>query len=191
MKLCKMLLAVLGATALLGALVGTASAGRFSVSEQRVTSTYSRVSFSGGFGTTVCDVTLEGSLHSRTINKVRVLIGYITGGNTGNCIAGTSTILRERLPFHIQYASFVGTLPDITSIVTNVIGAAFRIREPGGFECLVTSSSTNPTTGTYNLEAGGRISTIRIGGSVPCGIFTGTLNGTSNSITPSVSIRLI
>lgn len=191
MKLCKMLLAVVGATVLLGALVGTATARQFQLSETRSTATFPRVEFRGGFQTTRCNVTLEGSFHSRTLSKVaESLIGYINRASVGGCEAGTATILTETLPWHVRYTSFAGALPNITAISTKVVGTAFRIREPFGIECLSRSTVEAPTTGTYNREAGGRITNAVIGGTIPCGSFTGTLSGTSNSIS-AITVTLI
>jgi hypothetical protein len=132
MKLSKLLLAVVGATVLLGALVSSASAGRLSNSSTTLRATWARMDFTGGFGTVECEVTLEGSLHSRTIAKVaRALIGNITAASVSSpCRRGGATILRETLPWHVTYNSFAGTLPNITNILTDVVGASFRIREP-------------------------------------------------------------
>jgi len=193
MRLCKMLLAVLGATALLGALVGSASARNLSVTETTSTATFARVEFRGGFGTTRCNVTLTQVLHSRTMPKVlESLMGLITDARVGGCEAGSATILTATLPWHVRYAGFLGELPNFEAILTKVVGSAFRIREPLGIECLATSSASSPSTGRFNREAGGRISTAVIGGTVPttCGR-NGTLSGTSNSITPAVTVTLI
>jgi hypothetical protein len=64
-----------------------------------------------------CRLTLEGSLHARTMAKVAgSLIGYITRVRTGQCTVGT-TLLTETLPWHVRYESFSGTLPNITLLV--------------------------------------------------------------------------
>jgi hypothetical protein len=132
------------AAVLLGALVGTASAGRLSLSSQTIRMTWASLTFSGGFGTVRCAVTMEGSFHSRTIAKTREsLIGYITNARISHpCSAGaawahsgeTNEVLggtvSNRLPWHIRYASFTGTLPNITSMNVEVVGIAYLIREP-------------------------------------------------------------
>jgi len=184
MKLFKLLLAVAGATVLLGALVSTASATRLSSSSQTLRATFARVDFSGGFGTTECAVTLEGSLHSRTIAKVAgSLIGFITRAIVAErCIRGSATILTASLPWHVRYASFTGTLPNITRLNTTVTGAQFNVREPVfGVACL---ASGGTATGVYNREAGGALTSAVIGGESPtsCGI-NGALNGTSTALT--------
>jgi hypothetical protein len=191
MKLCKLLLAVVSATALFGALVGTASAGRFNATEQRITATFSRVEFTGGFATARCELTLAASIHSRTLPKVlETLIGYVTGASVGGCERGSATVLTGTLPWHMRYTGFTGTLPTISAISSKVIVAAFRIREPAGFECLFTTLPERPMTFTWNLTSG-IVSTIRLGGTIPCGITNLTLVGTDNGISPSTSIRLI
>jgi hypothetical protein len=196
MKICKLALAVAGATVLLGALVSSASAGRLSASTQSIRATWSRMDFTGIFGTTECEVTLSGSLHSRTIAKVvGSLIGYINRAEVRSpCIRGEATILRETLPWHVQYDGFTGTLPNITAIRTRIVLAGFRIRV---FEssCLARTSSTQPATGTFNRETGtGRISSVTVGGRIrtgaECAGAEGTLSGTSHAVDP-LTITLI
>lgn len=173
MKLYKLLLAAVGATVLLGTLVSGASARQFEVNDQHIRALFSRVEFRAAFGTTVCHVTLEGSLHSRTLSKVaETLIGYITTAILGPCERGTATILTETLPWHVRYESFTGRLPEISSIRTRVVGAAFRVREPGGITCLSQSTATEPARGIYNIGAGGTITSAEIGGTIrtSCGV---------------------
>jgi hypothetical protein len=184
MKLSKLLLATVGAAVLLGALVSSASAGRLSSSSQTLRTAFRTVTFNGVFGDIRCSVTLEGSLHSRTIAKVAGnLIGYITSAVLGRCEEGRATILRETLPWHARYLSFAGTLPSITSIRINVIGASFRIQEPFA-GCLATSSTTSPAIGTFNREAGGVLTSAEIGGTLPtsCGI-EGSFSSTRDPVT--------
>jgi hypothetical protein len=195
MKYCKLLLAVVGASVLFGALASTASAGRLSSSSQRLLAGWSRMDFSGGFGTVECKVTLLGTMHSRTINKTAgALIGYITDAQiTRPCIRGEATIHSETLPWHVTYSSFAGTLPAITSFRTNVIGASFRIREPTfGATCTARTESGEPGIGTYNRNTGtGAITNAQVGGTIrtSCGT-SGSFSGTSNSI-DSITITLI
>jgi len=170
MKLGKLLIATLGAAVLLSALVSAASARSFSTSSQTLRSTFREVRFTLPFGVTNCQVTLEGSLHSRTIAKVvGSLIGFITRAILGPCSSGSATILTETLPWHTQYRAFTGTLPNITSLSVNVIGSSFRVREPGFVTCLARSTTTEPAIGTFNREAGGALTTSEIGGSIRTG----------------------
>ncbi len=185
MKLCKLLLAVVGATVLLGALVGTASARNLRSSSTTFRATWTSAEFAGGFGTARCNLTLEGTLRSATITKTaNGEIGSVTASTIGTCPQGSATILKETLPWRVQYASFTGTLPAISAIKTNVIGSAFQIREPTfGITCLAISSTTNPSTGTYNLNTTtGRVESVTLGGTVPtnCGA-SGTLSGRSST----------
>jgi len=170
MKYSKLLLAAIGATVLLGAFVSTASARNISTSNQFLRATFREVNFRLPFFTTRCQVTLEGSLHSRTIAKVvGSLIGYMTSARLGPCSSGSATILTETLPWHVRYAGFAGTLPAITSIRVNVINSSFRIREPFGITCLARSTATEPAIGTFNREAGGALTTAEIGGTIRTG----------------------
>jgi hypothetical protein len=183
-RLGKAIVAVGGAAVLLVALVGTASAGRLSTSSLSVKATWARLSYSGGFGTLECEVVVEGSFHARTIAKVAgALSGFITSASITRCARGGATVLRETLPWHVQYASFAGTLPNITSIGARVIGLAFRIREPTfGITCLSRSTTEAPGTITFSREAGGATTTAVAGGTIPCESFSGTLGGTSSSL---------
>jgi len=103
--------------ALMALSVSTAPARNMSVSNQSFRVTFNDLEFTAGEIRNDCRVTLEGSLHSRTMPKVEgTLIGYITRVQTGQCTVGT-TILTETLPWHISYLSFSGTLPEITTII--------------------------------------------------------------------------
>lgn len=194
MKLSKLLLAVVGATVLLGALVSSASAGRLSSSENRLTATWARMNFSGGLGTVECEVVLAGTLHSRSIVKtIGTLIGFITAANVSRCSRGGATVLRETLPWRMHYNGFGGSLPNISSIATTVLGSAFRIREPTfGITCLALTEAEEPATGLYNIS-GGAVVSATVGGEIEtsCGI-SGGLSGTSSSVSPTgVRITLI
>lgn len=184
MKLSKLLLATAAATVLLGALVGTASAGRISSSSQTLRASFSKVTFQLGGFPIECPVILEGSLHTRTMAKTAgALIGYITRADLSVC--GSATILRETLPWHVQYGSFNGTLPNISSINVNVIGASFAVRD-GLITCLARSTTgAGVAIGTFNREAGGALTTGTISGSaVPtsCGI-NGRLTSSNGPLT--------
>jgi len=193
MRLGKMIIALVGATMFFSVVVASASARNFSISERRLSATFARVEFSGGFGTIRCNITLSRTLHGGTIPKVlETLIGYMTAASVGGCEAGSATILSETLPWHLRYVGFLGRLPDIIGIIRRIVGWAMKIREPFGIECLSTSTAASPVTETMNREAGGRLTSLTLGGTVPtsCGI-NGTLRGTSNSVTPVPVITLI
>lgn len=191
MKLSKLLLAVVGATIVLGAFVSTAAAGRISLSGTIANASWTRLNFSGGFGTMECEIILNKTLHSRSFAKVRgSLMGFITAANITRCARGSATILRETLPWHVQYESFAGTLPNITSIRTVIVGLSFRIREPTfGIQCLLSSTVTEPFILAYSITAG-VLQSAAAGGTIRCGEFNGSLSGSSSSIT-RVTVTLI
>jgi hypothetical protein len=86
-----------------------------------------------GLGTDRCDLTLEGSFHSRTFPKTpELLIGYLTRVGTANCTL-TTTILTATLPWHVRYTGFSGALPDITAIRARIVGVAFSAGAFGFF----------------------------------------------------------
>lgn len=67
----RMWLALIGAAVALSATVGTASARNLSATSQTIRASWRELVFTSGTGgTTTCQVTLEGSLHSRTTAKV-------------------------------------------------------------------------------------------------------------------------
>jgi len=188
-RLGKPLLAVVGAAVLLGALVGAATAGRLSTSSQTLRATFASLEFAGAFGTTRCPVTVDGSFHSRTTSKVASsLVGQITRAVIGTCARGSATVLTETLPWHVRYASFSGTLPNISSIQATIVGVASRIREEvGGVACLSRTTVEEPATMRFNREAGGTVTSAVLGGTVRAGAecleVSASFIGTSNSLT--------
>jgi hypothetical protein len=187
MRLSRLLLATLGATALLGALVGHASARTLSTTSQTFRATFASLGLRTVFGEIRCGpVTLEGSLHASTMSKVAgALVGYVTRAAMGEeCAVGRATVLRETLPWHVRYAFFSGTLPNITSVSTNVIGFAFRYRE-SLISCLGTSTVEEPLVLSLRREVASRaLTTAELGGSIPsdCGSSFG-FSGASASLT--------
>jgi hypothetical protein len=200
MKRCSLLLACMSAVVLLGALVSTASARNIEMSSQVFRGQFREVRFVLPFGSTSCNVTLEGSAHSRSIAKVvGSLMGYVTRADLGPCSTGTATILRETLPWHVRYASFTGTLPNITSARGNIINVSARIREPGGVTCLARSTVTEPVAATLTIGAG-VVTGLSLGGSIrvgpECFGATGTLSSDTASPTvlnsaTRITVRLI
>lgn len=189
MRRMRALAATLATMIALAAMVGTSAASRLSNSSQTLRTTFARVNFAGGFGTVECAVTVEGSLHTRTVAKTAgALIGYITRAILGACARGSSTILQATLPWHVRYESFAGTLPAITRINTTVTGIGFQIREPTfGITCLSLATATD----SYTREAGGAITIVTLGGTSPtnCGI-EGTLSGTGNVTVLGAATRI-
>jgi hypothetical protein len=182
-KIGRAVFILIAATVLLGALVATTSAARLSSSSQTIRATFARINFAGGFGTTECPITLEGSFHSRTIVKTAgALAGYITRATLGRCLRGSGTILAATLPWHTRYQGFTGTLPNITKINATIAGAGWNIKEPVfAVECLAAGGILAVA---FNREAGGAVTTLEASGESPtsCGI-SGALSGSSNSLT--------
>jgi len=155
----KLALIGLGAALIMAAAVGSASAGRYSISHGELFQLrWSSLRFqSAGITEFECPVTLESSLHSRTITKtVGTLLGYITRASLGRCITGSGTILSETLPWHVQYGGFNESLPRPRPII-NIVGLALRMNNALTGACLLRTTAAQPlvviTEPTY--EAGG------------------------------------
>jgi hypothetical protein len=169
----KLGLAALTVCLLLSAAVGAASARNISLSSQSLRATWSRLEWEGGLGTPVrCQVTLEGSFHSRTIAKViGSLIGLFTRATvkTESCTNGKVTFppaLR-----HITWEGFAGTLPLIVLLKILLRLFPFSIERPGGLSpnCVYGNSTDRPflliglSSGTITSlvpEAGNRTSLV-------------------------------
>jgi hypothetical protein len=187
MRYRRSVLAALAAALVLGCAVNSASANRLSYSNQGFRITWSRLSFSDAAGGVVirCQVTLEGSFHSATLAKVvDAQVARITRASIGSCEEGHATILSASLPWAVTYQSFSGTLPSITGVRHELIGAAFSVEPGGGIVCLARTSSEFPAAGNANREAGGSITSlspdpelaIPVTGSPQCplfGVFSG------------------
>jgi hypothetical protein len=192
-KQSKVWLALLGATVAMGALVGTASARSLSTSNQSIRATWAAMEFSSpSTGVNVrCPVTLEGSLHSRTIAKVaNSLIGYITRAIVAepSCTGGSAKALTETLPWHVTYGSFAGTLPNITSIRTPVLRSSFNIIAVFFGIRITCTFRTSPINGTFNREGGGALTSVSVEGRELVGeggfgCERGNLAGTSSTLT--------
>jgi hypothetical protein len=175
MRLSKILLAALAAATVLALAVGSASANRLSVSESEFDIRWTTLTFSDNFfGATVrCPVTLLGRFHSRTITKTAgLLIGYIDharlgarGGSTETCTGGEATILTATLPWHVRYRSFTGTLPRITTVTLDLVGAAFRVNL-AGTACLVRTDATEPAGGVISLNEAGQATRLNPANSI-------------------------
>jgi hypothetical protein len=175
MKVSKLLLAVVVATVLVGALAASASARNFEVTWIN-SDLWTNVSFTGGFGVVECEIKLSGSIHARTIAKsVGSLIGYVTEGTVLRCARGGATIRQESLPWHRRYRSFSGTLPSITGLSETITGAEWQVREPFGISCTV-RRETSSTIRTYRIFAG-HFERAELSGRSPCSGIEGTLSG--------------
>lgn len=200
----KLLLAGLAATLLLSFAVSNASARRIAGNGERIYLIWNSLEFRGTvFGAQVvvrCPVTLLGSFHSKTISKVSGrLIGYISHATVheASCVGGTGRALTERLPWHIQYVSFAGTLPAISEVRLSLVGATFQITA-SGVSCLYTTTQARPAFGRATVEARGNITGVAAEGSIggapfPCpepGRFEGTASARINEENSGVSANL-
>jgi hypothetical protein len=200
----------LGMTAMMAAFflasaVGTANAGRLSISNQRFRVTWTALTFTEiELGVSVsCQVTLEGSFHSATIPKrERLLVGAITRVHVreAGCTGGIALINNATLPWHVTYESFNGTLPNPTAV--NLLLSRFQfIIEVGLGLCKYGTASDN-ITGAAALVArevttltpvGGRNIAHRVEG-VFCpetGSLTGAGNVTLLNSTTRIRVTLI
>lgn len=161
----KLVLSALVAAIVLSA-AGTAQARRFELSNQLFRAVWGaghRLTFAstaeGSSFIVVCEVTLEGSFHSRTLSKTcGQLVGYVTRAAFAlPCEGGTFSIPPTTLPWHIRYDSFVGTLPNITRIRLQLVNAAFLLRITFGVNvgCLYQSTTASPAFMFVELETGG------------------------------------
>lgn len=186
----KLWLACLGATVVLGVQVGGASARNLSISSQTLRATWTSVSFTAPAASVNvrCQMTLEGSFHSRTIAKVAgALVGYITRAGFTACSGTDWRVLTETLPWHTTYQGFSGTLPGITSIRTTLVRPGFQIiASYFGIPVTCTYRTSNVNL-QYTREAGGALTTVSLEGRnlIPdeFGCENGGLSGTSTSLT--------
>ncbi len=188
MKFIKLLFVVVGATALLGAFVSSASARNLSISSQTNTVLWRAARFAGGIGGAVeCEIKASGSFHARTIAKVVALVGYITEATFLRCARGSATINQASLPWHRRYSSFVGTLPNITGESETFSGLEWTVREPSGITCTVTGATA---AGTFAVSSG-TVTRAAISGTSRCGgFFTGSLGGEETNATNGSGVRL-
>lgn len=194
-------LAVLLVVIALGVMTSAASAETLGIEnwERGFRTVWGSLEFRNNVGleTVRCPVTIEGSLHEKVIEKVAgFLVGYVArvSLSEGSCTGGRARVVTEGLPWHYRYNSFTGTLPFITSVHFQLIGARFSV-EPTGFgsACNVTSSATNPIglIAVTRREAGGVLelptleadssASIPLEGGFLCATARGSLAGTGSS----------
>jgi len=174
-------------TIAMGVVVGTATARTLEFSSLTFRVTWASLTFAGEVINIRCPVTFEGSLHSRNMLKTAgSLIGYVTAVSvdTAACAGGRARANGETLPWHVRYRSFIGTLPNITSISADIVGATFEV-EAEGFCAWTRLRGT--ATGQFNREVRGALTGVVASGSLPrvSGGFcpNPTLSGTSSAPT--------
>jgi len=205
----KLALAGFAAALAISVAVGSASANRLSGSSRTLRAVWTELRFFGEGGIEAeasCPVTLEGSFHSGTISKVvGVLIGHVTSAASGSgaaCRRGSSSVLKETLPWRLTYEGFSGTLPRITGVSVLLTGLAMKT-DPGiGISCRYGHASEN-TRGIINLGASGEGNSLKADEAIrlrgfgetfcpPEGGFEGTTSSlTVQGGTTKITIRLI
>jgi hypothetical protein len=173
----KLVLTALTAALVLASAISTASARNLSTTSQTFRATWSSLEFAASASTIRCRLTLEGTFHTRTIAKVRgSLIGLInraifvrpcTGGeawiDNGTEVEPLGTA-PNKLPFHLTYEGFRGTLPNIDQIrlllrnpslvfQTSFIGITCRGRYGRPEDNIIYNVSRNAPTGELGTLA--------------------------------------
>jgi hypothetical protein len=203
------LLAMLAAAMTLALIVSSASAGRLSISNRQIRVTWASLEALNNITseTLRCSVTIEGSFHSATLQKVAsALVGYVSRASVNRtCTGGSATIDQETLPWHLTYASFSGVLPSLTGVRLSAIGFSAVLAAFGNI-CRLRSEVAQPLGVIAQVAGEGRITGSRIDetsrimlrngpGGFACGLASGTLRGTGSfallGTTTAVSIRLI
>lgn len=199
---------VAGAVLIAAVTSSTAFGNHMSISNQNWRLVFSPLRFTGtaGFASIACPVTLEGSFHSASIAKTAgLLLGYVNRASVAaaSCTGGSARIEQEALPWHIRYESFNGTLPNITGIALQIVGAAFLITTSFG-GCRYRTTAESPSVGVATRESGGAITgatlserseipltTTLSGFCDPRGRFEGTGRLTAQGSTAAISVTLI
>lgn len=119
------------------AATGTATANRsLSVTTgERFSAATRGLTITSAVGDIICAMTLTGSLH-RSISKTRgALSGYVTAAQiatpasctVGGLVTRVTSMSVLGLPWHVQYESFTGTLPNITSTRFNLVNVQMLV----------------------------------------------------------------
>lgn len=192
MSIClRVAAAVVAATSLMALAAGASSAARLSSTTQNVTTNFRQLQFGAeGLATASCNVTVEGSMHSRTTTKTAErLLGYIIRVTTASC-SNPMTILSETLPWHFRYTSFSGSLPNITLLTLTAIGVSARINLAS--TCLMRAN----VVGNFSRNtATGGITGLTVEQTVPLTGFlcpaTGFLRSSGAGAVSAVTVTLI
>jgi hypothetical protein len=177
----------------------SASAIRLALSEPTFRAVWTPARFIVSGFTINCNVTLEGSIHSTSIAKVeRSLIGYVSRATANSCSTGTMSVLTETLPWHVQYGSFTGTLPNISTMTTRVIGMSASLTFLG-LTCLARSEANTPALMVAERSGTGTITNFRwdestvfpLTGGGGCTSLSGRLGGTTSAATGLGTTRAI
>jgi len=159
MRIYTKLLALLIVALTFSIAAATASANRLSVSEEDFEVIWPEandLNFTAGGNTVECSVTLLGSFHRRTIQKIiRSLIGTVAHAVVGDCDNGTA-VIDGRPPWHLTYEGFRGTLPNITGVRLLLRNYRFTINHTASGAICLTNAGRN-AAGTAIVGASGLI----------------------------------
>ena len=209
-------LLALTAALLLATAVSTATARNLSLNSTTFRVTWREIQFDTD--RVVCELTLEGSFHYRTIAKVRgSLIGLITkaiirhpcqvseGWMDNETERPLGAAIRNTLPWHLTYEEFLGTLPRITGTVVLIRNMSSVVNVSG--ICLGRyGTATDNISALADEDASGNLGTVtpvagrnrltlreRLGGIFCPGTagLTGTGNVTQLNSTSRIVVTLI
>jgi hypothetical protein len=159
---------------LLASVVATTSARNLSASSQTIRATWASLEMISSLPTIRCPVTFEGSFHARTLTKT---VGSLTGSVTRviikeeACVNGRAR--PKNVPWHIQYAGFTGTLPNITEILFTISRFRIEIVVEGVCTADYGTAEDNATVRAAR-ELGGAITTITLSGETRGTLFAGS-----------------
>jgi len=157
------LIAMAIATTILGLAISSASARNFELrnSANGFKVVWNPLRLEAAGREAACPVTLEGVFETATFAKrAGTRTARVTGAALGACTRNTATVLRETLPWEVQYSSFTGTLPAITSHSHIIIRISIRVNLEG-IECLMATRTEQPAGGISRIEASGAITGFR------------------------------
>lgn len=144
-----------------------------------------------------CEVTLSITLRSQRIQKLEgVTIGTATVRIAEErCEGGRAEALTEHQPWNVEYISFAGTLPNITSVTLSIHEAEVLVVDgTGAGRCLFRGdiqgvASTNPIRSIRVDETRNIRLFVRLAGALFCPN-VGRLTGTFLVTRPAEGVRL-
>jgi hypothetical protein len=149
-----LVVSVLTVAVVMALTASTGSARRIFLSNQRYLAIWTIWETWIGSDRVTCPLTLEGSFHSATLSKVSGnLVGYVTKAQVGACTGGNTRAETASLPWHVQYESFAGTLPNITSLRLGLINFTWEM-EIGGLFCRAKTTQREPLFFMLGIGAG-------------------------------------
>jgi hypothetical protein len=143
----------------------------------------------GGLGAPIrCNVTMNVTLHSSIaktaggltgLTRLTISTGACASGDVGLLVGGRR-VTGPQGPYHIQYLSFAGTLPSITSVTLALVGWEFWIRTFEGVECQGNNINLHFSTTGGNPATGARVEaqSIPVSGGFTCLVGSITMQGT-------------